>query len=102
MSKKVCKVFLANRGNPDFRQDENKPVPYTESDYFAEVEDREGARDAVMAYITENELGGGNWIGGHYFEDGIMVGCFTYNARYVDEGPLFNNMKRQVRTLKKV
>ena len=88
------RVYLSNRGNPDHRQNPNKPISGTKSDYFVEVADQEEGRSEVAQYIFNNDLGGGNWTGGHYFNDNNeMVGYFSYNARFWDSGPIFTQMK---------
>jgi hypothetical protein len=96
-------VYLANCGNVDFRQDDTKPLPFSEGNKLVEVESKEEARDHVINYINHNDLGGGNWIGGHYFEDGKMVGYFSYNARYWDENDAnFKHYKRDIKDLHKI
>jgi hypothetical protein len=97
----IKKVYLSNRGNPDFRQDPDRPIYGTKSDYFVEVKDKEDARNVVQQYIRNYNLGGGNWTGGHYFEGDEMVGYFSYNARYWDENdPIYTNMKKWVKNAK--
>ena len=39
------------------------------------------ARERVQTFITENNLGGGNWSGGHVRQDGRFIARISYNGR---------------------
>lgn len=76
-------VLLANRGNPDFRQDPSRPLPETVSGVWAPVADLGEASAACRAYIDENGLGGGNWAGGQIRDAATRcpVGWVSYNGK---------------------
>src|SRR5438067_12932016 len=84
-SKGVFTVKLSSVGNPDFRQDPDRPLPGCPS-VLAHVETLIEARDLCQHYIAYYELGGGNWNGGEVVRtsDGLVVGRFSYNGRLWD------------------
>jgi hypothetical protein len=53
-------MFLQNRGNPDWRQDERQKLPDTISDIYAVVESLKEAQRLHSAYIEFYNLEGGN------------------------------------------
>lgn len=71
------KVKLSSCPNPDYRQTE-APAP----SQVVEVESLEEASKVCRAYITEHELGGGNWSGGDVLDDsGQKIARISYNGR---------------------
>lgn len=97
----MYKVFLANRGNIDYRQDPNSPIFQTQSDFYIEIEHPIDARTVVRQYIGNNDLGAGSFIGGQVIDEvGEMVGYVSYNGRYWDnESDNFESEKRFFETL---
>ena len=76
------RVLLANRGNPDHGQDPDAPVYGTPADHFISADSLEQAAVKVREYIDENDLGGGNWVGGDVFLRGQRQGRISYNGRF--------------------
>lgn len=77
---KKLKVFLANRGNPDFGQHHHLPMPDTKSDYYVEVQDFAEASKVCRDYINEFALGGGHWTGGKILQDKKEIARVSYNG----------------------
>jgi len=77
----VFTVKLCSVGNPDFRQDPERPLPGVPS-VFAHVATLIEARDLCLHYIAYYDLGGGNWNGGEVvrISDGLVIGRFSYNG----------------------
>jgi hypothetical protein len=73
-------LILDNCGNPDRGQDPDRRVHGTER-LTVKVKDFEEASKAALAYIEENGLGMGNWIGG-VLRDGRNreIGYVGYNG----------------------
>ena len=77
-------VKLSNVGNPDFRQDPDRPLPDTTCGW-AHVDTLKECSDLCRTYIAFYDLGGGNWNGGHIMRaDGVMIGRVSYNGRIWD------------------
>ena len=77
-------VKLSNVGNPDYRQDETRPLPETTCGW-AHVDTLAECSDLCRLYISFYDLGGGNWSGGQIMRnDGLMVGRVSYNGRIWD------------------
>lgn len=85
----TLKVLLSNAGNPDRRQDPDRPLPGTRSGYWVEVADIEAASKACRDYIAENDLGGGNWPHAEVrdVQTDQLLGHISYNGRFWDEEP---------------
>ncbi len=83
------KVLLSNSGNPDFRQDPDRPLPGTRSGYWVEVPDIEAASKACRDYIVENDLGGGNWPHAEVrdVKTDEVLGHISYNGRFWEAEP---------------
>jgi len=76
------KVKLANRGNPDFGQDPNKPLWDKPPDKWVKVKDLEHASHVCRLYIVDHELGGGSWAGGQIKDNkGKEIGRVSYNGK---------------------
>jgi len=76
-------VLLAARGNPDKGQNPNQ-VPYgAPADTLAAVTTMQQAAAAVRAYIESTEIGGGNWVGGDVWLEGVHQGHYAFNANFI-------------------
>ena len=65
---KPYEVWLASRGNPDFRQDPSRPLFGAPADRWRPVEDLASASILCRRFIEAYDLGGGNWTGGQVRE----------------------------------
>lgn len=75
-------VLLANRGNPDYGQDTQRPLPETGHDREWVVGTLASASALCQQYIQTHQLGGGNWAGGMVKHlDGTPVARVAYNGR---------------------
>jgi len=74
-------VELANRGNPDHGQNPDEPVWGGPEDRHVPVETFQEASNLCRQYITEHDLGMGNWTGGMIKIDGKTVAYVTYGGR---------------------
>lgn len=84
------RVKLASVGNPDFRQDPNKPVYGCEPNKLQPVSSFKQASKVCMKFIKDNELGGGNWSGGEIFdENNKLIGYVSYNGKVWDKMPTY-------------
>ena len=68
-------VVLTSCGDPDFRQ--YAPFSTPENRVVASLDE---ARQVCLNYITEHELGGGNWSGGDVLRDGELIARIGYNG----------------------
>ena len=76
------RVLLANRGNPDYGQDPDKPLPGSPADSYAPATSWAEASALCRRYINEHALGGGNWAGGRVEDgQGAYVARVAYNGR---------------------
>lgn len=72
-------VVCTSVGNPDFRQNPNQAI--SDPKYYA-VDNFEQASAACQAYISFEDLGGGNWSGGDIYSGaGYRVAYVSYNGR---------------------
>ena len=78
-------VNLSNCGNPDYGQDERKPLHGTFNTMLL-VPSLDVAKVMCREYIRHHGLGGGNWSGGQvYLADSlIQVAQISYNGRAWD------------------
>lgn len=76
----TLKVRLDSCGNPDYRQDPDRPLPGVIGG-MAVVKTLEEAQSKCKAFIEFNDLGSGNWIGGHIFANDHVVAYVSYNGR---------------------
>ncbi len=73
-------VILSSLGNPDFRQDPDRPLPGVPV-LKQKVRDFAAASQACLDYIAQHELGGGNWNGGDIFDEhGERIANVSYNG----------------------
>lgn len=73
----MMKVKLTNCGNPDRMQFS----PVAPQGGIIEVASFEEASAWCRFYIEAHELGGGNWSGGHIYENGKQIARVSYNGR---------------------
>ena len=73
-------VTLASTGNPDFGQTSGRSLPGVRKTK-ASVQTMAQASIACRAFITEHQLGGGNWAGGAISENGTVIANVSYNGR---------------------
>lgn len=80
----MLKVKLSSCGNPDFRQDPDKPLYGCPDEAYFEVATFKGASLMCLKYIERWELGGGNWDGGQIYDDNKQIALVSYNGRVWD------------------
>lgn len=80
-------VSLKNRGNPDFGQHIELPLPGADPDFMIPVLSLEKAQRLCQCYIKYNSLGGGNWAGGTLYFNLEEKGYISYNGRIWDGLP---------------
>ena len=76
-------VTCCSRGNPDFKQDPNRPISPREVHLFGG--NMTDACHMVRDYIKAWDLGGGNWVGEAgevHDEQGKLVGRISYNGQF--------------------
>ena len=78
---KKLKVYLSAHGDPDYNQNPYEKICPC---YYAEADSIEECQKLVSAYISEYDIGGGNWTGGMVFEKGTNtpIGNISYNCRF--------------------
>lgn len=76
-------VWLSCAGNVDFRQDPSRPLPGVPSGFGVAVSCLLEARETVLRYLGEHQLGGGNWTGGQVYRAGELepFAEISYNGR---------------------
>lgn len=84
------RLALSSVGNPDHGQDPGAEL-YGVTSKIVSVKTLKEASVACSDYISENELGGGNWSGGNVFLDGTLVARISYNGRIWRPGQSENN-----------
>lgn len=83
-------VTLRSVGNPDYGQDETRPMPGVPNE-FVEAADFAAASKACRDYIERHGLGSGNWAGGTIYDDAnVEVGRVSYNGKIWAPGPWVN------------
>ena len=71
-------VKLEAINNIDYENDTRGNAPTK----IVEVDTLENASVICREYITEHDLGGGNWIGGHVLDnDGNHIAKISYNGK---------------------
>jgi len=71
-------VSLKSCGNPDYCQD---PYHSISPEFIKHVDTLQEASEKCRKYISEYNLGGGNWNGGQVFENGVKIAEISYNGR---------------------
>lgn len=69
---------LSSRGNPDISQN---PFQTLSPEIELTVTNVEEASRLCRKYITQYNLGGGNWTGGQISENGREIARVSYNGR---------------------
>ena len=80
----IYEVELSAESNPDFEKSSHEGSVNIKS-HKVKAKSIENARDVVMSFIMENDLGGGNWSGGNVYKNGEKIGHVSYNGRYWDD-----------------
>lgn len=76
------RVRLASVGNPDFGQNPRARKYGAKANRWQSVGSIAEATAACKLFISENELGGGNWAGGDVQDStGKLVARISYNCR---------------------
>lgn len=71
-------LALSSCGNPDHYQDPNQELSPA---IIKMITSKENGESIVREYISEYDLGGGNYTGGCVFKNGKLVGYYSYNGR---------------------
>ena len=80
------KVILSSIGNPDQGQDPTQPLFGCEPCKTLPVSSFKEARDLCIKFISDNNLGSGNWNGGQILDDNEKVIAFVSCNGRVWEG----------------
>jgi len=85
MGKKATgiEVALGAEPNPDYDRGSHEGTVSIDT-YRVKAKDIQEARDKVVAFIDENDLGSGNFNGGELYSDGKQIGYISYNGRVWD------------------
>jgi SAM-dependent methyltransferase len=73
-------VELAAEPNPDYDRGSHEGTIRIKK-HRVRVTSLEEARDKVVQFIQNNDLGSGNWSGGDLYQNGKKVGYVSYNGR---------------------
>ena len=98
--KGIYEVTLSAEPNPDFDIDSheaNVSIP----EKRVKVDSLEEARDVVMNFIRNNDLGSGNWTGGAVYQNGEQIATISYNGR-VWEGDTKSGQYSEIALKKKL
>ena len=94
----TLKLRLESCGNPDYRQNPEWPVIGVVGGLVV-VDTLEEAQLKCRAFIENNELGSGNWAGGHVFANDHLVAYISYNGRlWTGETENFQNTLLQMQS----
>lgn len=89
-----CFVVLMACGNVDFRQSINEPFADTE---MYPINNFQQAVNHCMSYIIDNDLGGGNWLGGQVINPkGEILAEISYNGRVWKNNTEVLNLKDKI------
>jgi hypothetical protein len=77
-------VELSAESNPDYDKSSYEGSVNIKS-HKVKAKSIEEAREIVVAFIMENDLGSGNWSGGNVYKNGKKIGHVSYNGRYWDD-----------------
>lgn len=91
------KVTLSSVGNPDFRQDPTRPIYGCEPNKTVEVASYKEASEKCIEFITNNDLGSGNWSGGDILDEkGKVIAVVSYNGK-VWKGSTLTGSNEQIK-----
>lgn len=76
-------VELGAEPNPDFDQNSHEGTVNIKK-HRVRVKNMQEAKDKVVKFIMDNDLGSGNWVGGDIYQYGKKVGYISYNGRVWD------------------
>ena len=76
-------VELGAEPNPDFDRSSHEGTVNIKK-HRVKVKSMSEARDKVVKFIMDNDLGSGNWVGGDIYQYGKKVGYISYNGRIWD------------------
>ncbi len=71
-------IELKSCGNPDFGQNPDEAISPPQTVPFDTIEE---AKIVQSDYISEYQLGGGNWCGGNIYKDKRIIAYMSYNGR---------------------
>jgi hypothetical protein len=77
-------VELKSVENPDYYEDPSKSLDGCDSDKIVEVCSFRMASKVCRIFITDNNLGSGNWAGGKIFLNDEQIAHVSYNGRVWD------------------
>jgi hypothetical protein len=75
----MSEVLLSHRPNPDLAGGYWSPP--VDKCQWVPVETIESAVQACREFIKRNNLGGGNWSGGLFRTNGVVISRVAYNGR---------------------
>lgn len=75
------KIKCITAGNIDHGQN-----PYEKTNSIFDANNIEECQKIVEEYIEDNDLGGGNWIGGFVYEQDNLIAVISYNGRVWESG----------------
>lgn len=79
-------VELASVGNPDHSQNPDEPLYGAGPDKMVKVSSLKEAAEVCLKFISDGDLGGGNWVGGNVIDkEDNLVAHISYNGT-IDEG----------------
>ncbi|MDB2686640.1 hypothetical protein N9Y42_05465 [Mariniblastus sp.] len=95
----TLQLRLESCGNPDYRQNPERPVRGVAGDLVV-VGTLDEAQSKCKAFIENNELGSGNWAGGHVFANDWLVAYISFNGRlWTGETENFRNILLQMQSV---
>ena len=84
-------VILASCGNPDHFQDPDQPMWGCEDNRKVKVDSLEEASRLCVEFISNNDLGGGNWAGGQVLKNDQVIARIGYNGKiFLPDDKYFN------------
>ena len=76
-------VKLSHAPNPDIKGGYRGETP-KENNLKPKIIDLKDASLRCRAWISNNDLGAGNWTGGQVYEDGKKIALVSYNGKVWD------------------
>jgi hypothetical protein len=90
---------LASVGNPDLGQDPNRPLYGCDRNHWRPVMSYKEASEVASKWISDNDLGAGNWSGGEIAVKGTVVAHVSYNGRVWEvskDSPKWSNNAKEI------